>query len=90
MITFIFIAGVLLRVLPMIGVLWLIWHVSRTPTPTGLRTEREAAYWWPPTNQPRSEPGERSARSGRPFVSAGKSARRVRVPAPMSAPPTVG
>lgn len=79
MITFIFIAGVLFRVLPMIAVLWLIWHVTRTPTSTGLRSEREAAYWWPPAPLPETAENARAMPRGRPSVAVGKTARRARV-----------
>ena len=90
MITFIFIFGVLFRVVPMIAVLWLIWHVSRKPTATGLLRESEeaAAYNWPQANVPVGKAAKRSARAGRPFASIGKPTRRVRELSPLSAPPT--
>jgi hypothetical protein len=91
MTTFIFIVGVLLRVIPMVAVLWLIWHVSRKPIATGLLRDREAKYWWPPERLPAAEETKRPARLVRPpLATAGKSTRRPRVLAQASTPRASG
>ncbi len=40
---FIIITASILRVLPMVAFLALVWHISRTPTQTGLAAERQAS-----------------------------------------------
>jgi hypothetical protein len=82
MTTFILIFGVLFRVVPMVGVLWLIWHVSRQNPPTGLRKEREAvqaAARRQPTKVGMRGPGA----AGRAIGPSGNKARRGRLPHPV-------
>lgn len=44
MITFIFIFGVLFRAIPMVGLLVLIWYVSRVPMAHSPQAERVTSY----------------------------------------------